>query len=54
MPVLLTNNHVLSKDALKNDIKIKINGETKILSLKGRKKWTSEEMDFTCIEIREE
>ena len=54
LPVLLTNNHVLSKDAIENDIKIKINDETKTLSLKGRKKWTDEEMDFTCIEIKEE
>ena len=54
LPVLLTNNHVLSKDDLEKDIKIKIDGETKILSLKGRKKWTNKEMDFTCIEIKEE
>jgi len=54
LPVLLTNNHVLSEDALENDIKIKINGEAKFMSLKGRKKWTCKEMDFTCIEIKEE
>ena len=54
LPVLLTNNHVLSEDALENDIKIKINGEAKFISLKGRKKWTNKEMDFTCIEIKEE
>ena len=54
LPVLITNNHVLSKDSLENDIKIKINGETKFISLKGRKKWSDEEMDFTCIEIKEE
>ena len=54
LPVLLTNNHVLSKDAIENDIKIKINNKTKTLSLKGRKKWTDEKMDFTCIEIKEE
>ena len=54
LPVLITNNHVLSKDSLENDIKIKINGETKFISLKGRKNWTNEEMDFTCIEIKEE
>ena len=54
LPVLLTNNHVLSKDAIENDIKIKINNETKTLSLKGRKKWTDEKMDFTCIEIKKE
>ena len=54
LPVLITNNHVLSKDSLETDIKIKINDETKIISLKGRKKWTNVEMDFTCIEIKEE
>ena len=54
LPVLLTNNHVLSEDFLENDIKIKINGETKFISLKGRKKWTDKEIDFTCIEIKEE
>ena len=54
LPVLLTNNHVLSSNDLKNDIKIKINGETKILALKDRKTWTNQEMDFTCIEIKEE
>ena len=54
LPVLLTNNHVLSKDDIENDIKIKINNETKTLSLKGRKKWIDKEMDFTCIEIKEE
>jgi len=54
LPALITNNHVLSKDSLEADIKIKINGETKIISLKGRKKWTNVELDFTCIEIKEE
>ena len=56
LPVLLTNNHVLSEDSLENEneIKIKINGETKFISLKGRKKWTDKEIDFTCIEIKEE
>ena len=54
LPVLITNNHVLSSNDLKNDIKIKINGETKILALKDRKTWTNKEMDFTCIEIKEE
>ena len=54
LPVLITNNHVLSKDSLEADIKIKINNETKIISLKDRKKWTNVEMDFTCIEIKEE
>ena len=54
LPVLITNNHVLSKNELESDLKIKINGETKIISLKGRKKWTDDKIDFTCIEIKEE
>ena len=55
LPVLITNNHVLSKDILlnNNDITIKINGKTKVISLKQRKIWTDENMDFTCIEIKE-
>ena len=55
LPVLITNDHVLSKEILtsKNDIEIIINGETKILSLKQRKIWNDKEMDFTCIEIKE-
>jgi len=55
LPVLITNNHVLSKELLnsKNDIEIIINGETKILSLKQRKIWNDKDMDFTCIEIKE-
>ena len=54
LPVLITNNNVLSKNELESDLKIIINGETKIISLKGRKKWTDETIDFTCIEIKEE
>ena len=55
LPVLITNNHVLSKDILlnNNDITIKINGKTKVISLKQRKIWTDEKMDCTCIEIKE-
>jgi hypothetical protein len=55
LPVLITNDHVLSKEILnsKNDIEIIINGEIKILSLKKRKIWNDKEMDFTCIEIKE-
>ena len=39
MPVLMTNNHVLSREILnsKNDIKITINGEIKTISLNQRK-----------------
>ena len=56
LPVLMTNNHVLSTDSLisENDIKITIDGETKIISLEQRKFWTDELIDFTCIEIKEE
>ena len=55
LPVLITNHHVLSKDFINNnsDITIKINGETKVISLNQRKKWTDEKLDFTCIEIKE-
>jgi len=57
LPVLITCNHVLSKELLnsKNDIEIIIDGETKILSLKNyqRKIWNDKNMDFTCIEIKE-
>ena len=56
LPILITNHHVLSKDILNNsnDIKIKINGETKVISLIQRRKWSDEKLDFTCIEINEE
>ena len=33
---------------------ITIDGEGKAISLKQRKKWTDEKIDFTCIEIKEE
>ena len=56
LPVLITNNHVISKDILinNNDITIKINGKDKVISLKQRKIWTDEKLDFTCIEIKED
>ena len=55
LPVLITNNHVLSRDLINsnNDIKITINGKNKTIPLKQRKIWTDEKMDFTCIEIKE-
>ena len=54
IPVLITCNHVLSRDLIKkNDFKIIIDGETKILSLNKRKIWIDEKLDFTCIEIKE-
>ena len=47
LPVLITNHHVLSKDILNNsnDIKIKINGKTKVISLKKRKKGQMKKMN---------
>lgn len=56
LPALITNNHVISADFInsKNDIQIEINGETKQISLKERKIWTDEKMDFTCIQIKKE
>ena len=55
LPVLMSCYHVLSKDFLnsKDDIKIVINDENKTISLKGRKIWINEKMDYTCIEIKE-
>ena len=55
-PVLITNNHVLSRNFLKSKdyITIIIDGESKDISLKQRKIWNDEKMDFTCIEIKEE
>ena len=52
--VLLTCEHVLKKDIVysKKDIKIKVNDAIKKISLsKKRKKWSSEELDYSCIEI---
>ena len=56
LPVLLTNNHVISKNYLNSnsEINIDINGDNKQILLKERKIWTDENMDFTCIEIKEE
>ena len=57
LPVLITCNHVLSKDIIesKNNIDLIFNdGKKMMISLKEtRKKWTDEIMDFTIIEIKE-
>ena len=55
-PVLITNNHVLTRELLnyKDFIKITLDTETKDISLNQRKIWTDEKIDFTCIEIKEE
>ena len=56
--VLLTCEHVLTKDiVLSNDkdIDILINNQPKIITLKKtRKKWSNPELDYSCIEIKEE
>jgi len=54
LPVLITCYHVLNKDSINSkDIKIILNGESKTISLGQRKIWTDQELDFTCIEIKE-
>ena len=54
-PVLLTNNHVLSREFLNSHdyITIFIDDDSKDIPLKQRKIWTDEKIDFTCIEIKE-
>ena len=55
LPVLITNNHVLSSDLLDlESIEIILEGESKTIPLTQRKKWTNKDMDFTFIEIKEE
>ena len=55
---LLTCEHVLKKEIVSSndrDIKIIINNEEKIITLKKtRKKWYNENLDYSCIEIKEE
>ena len=54
LPVLISCNHILSKDIIESEnyIEIIVEEEKKSISLKDqRKKWTSEDMDFTIIEI---
>ena len=53
-PVLITCNHVINIDLIYKykEINIIINGESKTISLKNRKVWTDEKLDFTCIEIK--
>ena len=56
LPVLITNNHVLSRNIIEseNNIELLIEDEIKNIPLnKPRKKWTNEKMDFTVIEILE-
>ena len=58
LPVLITNNHVLDQNAIKNDntIKLSLNYDKKIKRIKiddDRKTYTNEELDITIIEIKE-
>ena len=56
--VMITNNHVLNEEILKNIDNIKVslndNKEKKIINIKGRKIYTSEKYDTTIIEINSE
>ena len=52
MKVLFTNNHVINN--LNSDIKIEHNRKKKIIKLNNIFKYTNEELDYTCIEIKEE
>ena len=56
---LITNNHVLNENQLnqpeKNFIEIKLDNQTKKLFFNsGRKIWTNEKIDYTCIQILKE
>ena len=57
LPVIITNNHVINRDALNKD-KIELgikNEETmKVIKLNNRMKYINEEYDITIIEIKEE
>ena len=54
--VLITNNHIINKDKLDNNIMIRIEEENEIrnIDLKYRIKYTREDYDITIIEIKEE
>jgi len=53
---LLTCHDTLNKsiDFSNNKIKIKVNNSYKVLSLKNRKNWYNKELDYYCIEIKDE
>ena len=57
LPVLITNNHILNENDIKNNKKILINLNKEILSIKideKRKRYTNKILDITIIEIKEE
>ena len=53
---LLTCHHVLNKNVVFSDgnIKIKVNDRYIFLSLKNRKKWCNEKLNYFCIEIKDD
>ncbi len=58
LKVFITNNHIINKEILDNEDKIKVylndGKERKTISLRNRKKYTSEIYDTTIIEINQE
>ena len=59
IPVLLTNNHVINKEDIKNnkDITIYLNNDKMIKEIKidnNRLRYTNEKLDITIIEIKED
>ena len=58
LPVLITNNHLITKEILETEkiIKILLNNdeEKKVIRIENRIKYTNEEYDITIIEIKEE
>ena len=57
LPVLITNNHILNENDIKNNKKILININKELRSIKidgKRKRYTNEQLDITIIEIKEE
>ena len=51
--VLITCYHVLKNDLNEKKIEIIINKEHKFISLEQRRIWINKELDFVCIEIKE-
>ena len=57
LPVFITNNHVINRDALNKDkieLDIKKEESMKVIKLQNRMKYTNEEYDITIIEIKKE
>ena len=57
LPVLITNNHILNENDIKNNKKISIYFNKEIKNIKideNRKRYTNKKLDITIIEIKEE